>query len=284
MDRLLTSKQAAKILCMHPETLRRWEAEGRITSQRTPGGHRRFAESDVLSLKAEVDKKTPERVSRVEKENLVTSSKPKSPIRQQVEVLPEQDALVLEASLQKQPSKSAPLFKVFMTLLQIVAIFALPAALVFYCANTGTAGVWIIGLFFALGAGFVAFMLGEMFISKSSNADYIGVIKVARILACLLAVVGAGVGYNTSFTLNKQLKTSGITVLTAYSKASPERATCKQAKAGLAVKSRVFIRDLPENTNMRTIAFKGNQRQMNSFIKAEKIGIDDSIAALNAAC
>lgn len=47
---LLTPKQAAAILSMSTETLRNWEADGRIKSQRTPGGHRRFVEADVEAL------------------------------------------------------------------------------------------------------------------------------------------------------------------------------------------------------------------------------------------
>lgn len=55
MESILTPSQAASVLAMHPETLRRWEENGRIKSQRTPGGHRRYLESDVLKLKAEIE-------------------------------------------------------------------------------------------------------------------------------------------------------------------------------------------------------------------------------------
>jgi excisionase family DNA binding protein len=33
-----------------PKTVTRWAASGRITSIRTPGGHRRFRESEVRAL------------------------------------------------------------------------------------------------------------------------------------------------------------------------------------------------------------------------------------------
>ena len=39
--------KAAKELGVSPETLRRWEAEGKIRGERTPGGHRRY---DLASL------------------------------------------------------------------------------------------------------------------------------------------------------------------------------------------------------------------------------------------
>lgn len=55
METILTPKQAAAILSMHTETLRRWETEGRIQSQRTPGGHRRYREIAVLELKQEIE-------------------------------------------------------------------------------------------------------------------------------------------------------------------------------------------------------------------------------------
>lgn len=48
---MLTPKQAAEILSVHPETLRRWEQEGKINSTKTAGGHRRFLESDVEGFK-----------------------------------------------------------------------------------------------------------------------------------------------------------------------------------------------------------------------------------------
>ncbi|MBC6477747.1 MAG: helix-turn-helix domain-containing protein [Hormoscilla sp. GM7CHS1pb] len=36
-----TPAQAANLLGVHPESLRRWEREGKITSYRTPGGQLR---------------------------------------------------------------------------------------------------------------------------------------------------------------------------------------------------------------------------------------------------
>lgn len=52
---LLTPAEAARILSIHPQTLRRWETEGKIVSSRTDGGHRRFIEQDVLELKRSLD-------------------------------------------------------------------------------------------------------------------------------------------------------------------------------------------------------------------------------------
>lgn len=43
----LTLAQAAKQLDIHPTTLRRWADNGDIPYMRTPGGHRRFAISDL---------------------------------------------------------------------------------------------------------------------------------------------------------------------------------------------------------------------------------------------
>jgi len=43
----LSLQQAAKVLGIHPTTLRAWSDRGRITSQRTPGGHRRFSRTDL---------------------------------------------------------------------------------------------------------------------------------------------------------------------------------------------------------------------------------------------
>jgi excisionase family DNA binding protein len=46
----LTLSEAAKRLSVHPKTLRRWADEGDIPCMLTPGGHRRFAMSDVSVL------------------------------------------------------------------------------------------------------------------------------------------------------------------------------------------------------------------------------------------
>ncbi len=46
-DVWLTNTQAAQRLGVHPTTLRRWADQGQIPVLLTPGGHRRFAASDV---------------------------------------------------------------------------------------------------------------------------------------------------------------------------------------------------------------------------------------------
>lgn len=48
--RWLTLSEAAKSLNVHPVTLRRWADEGQIPVMRTPGGHRRFAASDIANI------------------------------------------------------------------------------------------------------------------------------------------------------------------------------------------------------------------------------------------
>lgn len=49
-DRLLTPGEVAALFRVDPKTVTRWAAAGRIGSIRTPGGHRRFRESEVRSL------------------------------------------------------------------------------------------------------------------------------------------------------------------------------------------------------------------------------------------
>ena len=46
----LSLSVAARELNVHPTTLRRWADEGQIAFMLTPGGHRRFAASDVAAL------------------------------------------------------------------------------------------------------------------------------------------------------------------------------------------------------------------------------------------
>lgn len=49
-DRLLTPGEVASLFRVDPKTVTRWAAAGRIGSIRTPGGHRRFKESEVRAL------------------------------------------------------------------------------------------------------------------------------------------------------------------------------------------------------------------------------------------
>ncbi len=46
----LSLQEASEILGVHPSTLRQWAEAGKIPTVRTPGKHRRFAESDVRAL------------------------------------------------------------------------------------------------------------------------------------------------------------------------------------------------------------------------------------------
>ena len=52
---MLRVGQAAAKLGVHPQTLRRWEKEGKLTPVKTPGGQRRYTEKEVLDLVAAND-------------------------------------------------------------------------------------------------------------------------------------------------------------------------------------------------------------------------------------
>lgn len=45
-----TLSEASKLLGVHPATIRQWSDEGKLATFRTPGGHRRFARSDIDRL------------------------------------------------------------------------------------------------------------------------------------------------------------------------------------------------------------------------------------------
>ena len=53
-ERLLTPGEVATLFRVDPKTVTRWATAGRIGSIRTPGGHRRFRESEVKSLLREL--------------------------------------------------------------------------------------------------------------------------------------------------------------------------------------------------------------------------------------
>lgn len=47
--RVMTPAEVARFFRVDPKTVARWAQAGRLASFRTPGGHRRFKESDVLA-------------------------------------------------------------------------------------------------------------------------------------------------------------------------------------------------------------------------------------------
>ena len=47
---LLSLEEAAKVLGVSKSTMRRWEAEGRLKPERTPGGHRRYRSEELTHM------------------------------------------------------------------------------------------------------------------------------------------------------------------------------------------------------------------------------------------
>jgi excisionase family DNA binding protein len=50
MESLLSPREVAKLLHVKSDTVTRWANKGLLRSVRTPGGHRRYLEADVLAL------------------------------------------------------------------------------------------------------------------------------------------------------------------------------------------------------------------------------------------
>ena len=59
-DKLLGITQAAKLLGVHPLTLRNWTEKGYLPFYRTPGGHRRFSQQELLAFLATMNQGSPE--------------------------------------------------------------------------------------------------------------------------------------------------------------------------------------------------------------------------------
>lgn len=51
-DERLTPREVAVLFRVDPKTVTRWANAGKLPAIRTPGGHRRFRESDVRALLA----------------------------------------------------------------------------------------------------------------------------------------------------------------------------------------------------------------------------------------
>ena len=57
-ENLLTPAQVAAMWRVDPKTVTRWAQKGWLTSTRTPGGHRRYKESEVRALLAGIPPET----------------------------------------------------------------------------------------------------------------------------------------------------------------------------------------------------------------------------------
>lgn len=57
-EALLTPAEVAAMFRVDPKTVTRWAKAGKLTSLRTPGGHRRYREAEVRALLAGVPQRT----------------------------------------------------------------------------------------------------------------------------------------------------------------------------------------------------------------------------------
>lgn len=72
-DRLLTPGEVAQLFRVDPKTVTRWASTGRIGSIRTPGGHRRFRESEIRALLGEVGAEIPAQAQRADTPSAVVA-------------------------------------------------------------------------------------------------------------------------------------------------------------------------------------------------------------------
>ena len=49
-EKFLTPGEVAALFRVDPKTVTRWASSGRITSIKTPGGHRRFREREIMAM------------------------------------------------------------------------------------------------------------------------------------------------------------------------------------------------------------------------------------------
>ena len=60
VEQLLTPAEVAQLFRVTPKTVARWATSGQLGSIRTPGGHRRFRETEVSALFATLSEPAPE--------------------------------------------------------------------------------------------------------------------------------------------------------------------------------------------------------------------------------
>ncbi|MBT5250083.1 MAG: excisionase family DNA-binding protein [Bacteroidetes Order II. Incertae sedis bacterium] len=74
-DVLFSLKEASSQLGVHPVTLRRWAEGGKIETVRTPGGHRRFSESEINRLKMQTEAPQSETIGEQLRDSALTSTR-----------------------------------------------------------------------------------------------------------------------------------------------------------------------------------------------------------------
>jgi len=60
-ENVMKISEAARHLAVHPETLRKWEKAGLITSEKTPCGHRIFTAEQILRIQEVIRMRSMER-------------------------------------------------------------------------------------------------------------------------------------------------------------------------------------------------------------------------------
>jgi excisionase family DNA binding protein len=53
LEPMFSISAAAKLIGVHPHTVRDWDAKGIIECSRTPGGHRRISMSEIRRMREE---------------------------------------------------------------------------------------------------------------------------------------------------------------------------------------------------------------------------------------
>ncbi|MBI3964836.1 MAG: MerR family transcriptional regulator [Chloroflexi bacterium] len=59
-EKLLTIKEAARLLTVHQDTLRSWADKGKVPMVKLPSGYRRFKPSDIARLRRDMGLDTEE--------------------------------------------------------------------------------------------------------------------------------------------------------------------------------------------------------------------------------
>lgn len=287
---LLTPKQAAEMLFVSTQTLRRWEDENKITSIRTGGGHRRYEQADVVALHTKIQNNSALMVKKdspAEKPDTVQASiSPPVVQTPTVKATPVAQAANTNTSSSPQSStssapKPAPTSSLIeraaiaLFVLSVVALVLLMPAGLWFSLKQAKQDPLAICLAIILGSGMI--MLQCIICSsliKRFDAWMMPSTSMPLILGSILVVITLTMPAQMFFACKRILDINEASIATAKVEAPKEfqrllaKIQCQKGKDVFQIKQNSIIRDL-DNSSKFIISYDSTQIEEN-FVDAQR--------------